>query len=176
MTLIRLQCRGAVVALRLLILLIIVVTVMQGQDGAIDAALASRVGTLIYGNGTKTTYNYASSDFVTSGLGHLNKTALFTSTVEGKATLGGATTSLASRDYQYSNLGMVSSLNKSIHSSLAAGITSLDYSFSYDDKGRLQGSTLATGGMNIYELTMGYNAVGGITSKDSDLPNGVLTH
>jgi RHS repeat-associated protein len=26
--------------------------------------------------------------------------------------------------------------------------------------------------MNIYELTMGYNAVGGITSKDSDLPNG----
>ena len=131
-----------------------------------------QIGTLIYGNGTKTTYNYASSDFVTSGLGHLNKTALFTSTVEGKATLGGATTSLASRDYQYSNLGMVSSLNKSIHSSLAAGITSLDYSFSYDDKGRLQGSTLATGGMNIYELTMGYNAVGGITSKDSDLPNG----
>jgi hypothetical protein len=61
---------------------------------------------------------------------------------------GGATTSLASRDYQYSNLGMVSSLNKSIHSSLAAGITSLDYSFSYDDKGRLLGSTLATGGMN----------------------------
>src|SRR6056300_865778 len=131
-----------------------------------------QIGTLIYGNGTKTTYNYASSDFVTSGLGHLNKTALFTSTVEGKATLGGATTSLASRDYQYSNLGMVSSLNKSIHSSLAAGITSLDYSFSYDDKGRLQGSTLATGGMNIYELTMGYNEVGGITSKDSDLPNG----
>ena len=131
-----------------------------------------QIGTLIYGNGTKTTYNYASSDFVTSGLGHLNKTALFTSTVEGKATLGGATTSLASRDYQYSNLGMVSSLNKSIHSSLAAGITSLDYSFSYDDKGRLLGSTLATGGMNIYELTMGYNAVGGITSKDSDLPNG----
>ena len=131
-----------------------------------------QIGTLIYGNGTKTTYNYASSDFVTSGLGHLNKTALFTSTVEGKATLGGATTSLASRDYQYSNLGMVSSLNKSIHSTLAAGITSLDYSFSYDDKGRLLGSTLATGGMNIYELTMGYNAVGGITSKDSDLPNG----
>ncbi len=131
-----------------------------------------QIGTLIYGNGTKTTYNYASSDFVTSGLGHLNKTALFTATVEGKATLGGATTSLVSRDYQYSNLGMVNSLNKSIHSTLAAGITSLDYSFSYDDKGRLLGSTLATGGMNIYELTMGYNAVGGITSKDSDLPNG----
>jgi len=131
-----------------------------------------QIGTLIYGNGTKTTYNYASSDFVTSGLGHLNKTALFTSTVEGKATLSGATTALVSRDYEYSNLGMVNSLNKSIHSTLAAGITSLDYSFSYDDKGRLQGSTLATGGMNIYELTMGYNAVGGITSKDSDLPNG----
>jgi len=48
----------------------------------------------------------------------------------------------------------------------------LDYSFSYDDKGRLSGSTLATGGSNIYEMTMGYNAAGGITSKDSDRPGG----
>jgi len=44
-------------------------------------------------------------------------------------------------------------------------ITALDYSFSYDDKGRLSGSTLATGGSNIYEMTMGYNAAGGITSR-----------
>ena len=81
-------------------------------------------------------------------------------------------TTLVARDYQYSNLGMVTSLSKGVHASLAAGVTALDYSFSYDDKGRLSGSTLATGGSNIYEMTMGYNAAGGITSKASDRPGG----
>ncbi len=65
---------------------------------------------------------------------------------------------------------MVSGLHKGVHSSLTAGVSALDYSFSYDDKGRLSGSTLATGGSTIYQMTMGYNAAGGITSKVSVRP------
>ena len=129
-------------------------------------------GRLKYGNGTETTYNYASSAFTSLSLDYLNKSSLYASSVDGKATQGGFMTTLVDRDYQYSNLGMVSSLSKGVHTSLAAGVTALDYSFSYDDKGRLSGSTLAAGGSNIYEMTMGYNAAGGITSKDSDRPGG----
>ena len=131
-----------------------------------------QIGKLKYGNGTETTYNYASSAFTGLSLDYLNKSSLYASSVDGKATQGGSMTTLVDRDYQYSNLGMVSSLSKGVHASLAAGVTALDYSFSYDDKGRLSGSTLATGGSNIYEMTMGYNAAGGITSKDSDRPGG----
>ena len=65
---------------------------------------------------------------------------------------------------------MVSWLHKGVHSSLTAGVSALDYSFSYDEKGRLSGSTLATGGSTIYQMTMGYNAAGGITSKASVRP------
>ena len=71
---------------------------------------------------------------------------------------------------------MVTSLSKGVHASLAAGVTALDYSFSYDDKGRLSGSTLATGGSTIYQMTMGYNAAGGITSKASVGEDGIRTH
>ena len=131
-----------------------------------------QIGKLKYGNGTETTYNYASSAFTGLSLDYLNKSSLYASSVDGKATQGGSMTTLVDRDYQYSNLGMVSSLSKEVHASLAAGVTALDYSFSYDDKGRLSGSTLAAGGSNIYEMTMGYNAAGGITSKDSDRPGG----
>jgi len=131
-----------------------------------------QIGKLKYGNGTETTYNYASSAFTGLSLDYLNKSSLYASSVDGKATQGGSMTTLVDRDYQYSNLGMVSSLSKEVHASLAAGVTALDYSFTYDDKGRLSGSTLAAGGSNIYEMTMGYNAAGGITSKDSDRPGG----
>ena len=131
-----------------------------------------QIGKLKYGNGTETTYNYASSAFTGLSLDYLNKSTLYASSVDGKATQGGSMTTLVARDYQYSNLGMVTSLSKGVHASLAAGVTALDYSFSYDDKGRLSGSTLATGGSNIYEMTMGYNAAGGITSKASHRPGG----
>ena len=129
-----------------------------------------QIGKLKYGNGTETSYNYASSAFTGLSLDDLNKSSLYASSVDGKATQGGSTTTLVDRDYQYSNLGMVSWLHKGVHSSLTAGVSTLDYSFSYDEKGRLSGSTLATGGSTIYQMTMGYNAAGGITSKASVRP------
>ncbi|MEL0335108.1 MAG: hypothetical protein VW980_04865 [Flavobacteriales bacterium] len=105
-----------------------------------------QIGKLKYGNGTETSYNYASSAFTGLSLDDLNKSSLYSSSVDGKATQGGSTTTLVDRDYQYSNLGMVSWLHKGVHSSLTAGVSALDYSFSYDEKGRLSGSTLATVG------------------------------
>src|SRR6056300_587459 len=68
-----------------------------------------QIGKLKYGNGTETSYNYASSAFTGLSLDDLNKSSLYASSVDGKATQGGSTTTLVDRDYQYSNLGMVTS-------------------------------------------------------------------
>ncbi len=120
-----------------------------------------QISLLTYGNGTSTTYSYAS--------GNTKKaTTLMSSAVTGKEQGGVSPTTLLSRQYAYNKQGMVSTMDRSIAGSLLSQSLVVNYhdSYSYDAFGRLEGHQQLNGTTPQYDLTMSYNKAGGITFKD----------
>jgi len=120
-----------------------------------------QISLLTYGNGTSTTYSYAS--------GNTKKaTTLMSAAVTGKEQGGVSPTTLLSRQYAYNKQGMVSTMDRSIAGSLLSQSLVVNYhdSYSYDAFGRLEGHQQLNGTTPQYDLTMSYNKAGGITFKD----------
>ncbi|MDA0899276.1 MAG: SpvB/TcaC N-terminal domain-containing protein, partial [Bacteroidetes bacterium] len=122
-----------------------------------------QISLLTYGNGTSTTYSYAS--------GNTKKaTTLMSSAVTGKEQGGVSPTTLLSRQYAYNKQGMVAAMDRSIAGSLLSQSSVVNYhdSYSYDAFGRLEGHHQLNGTTPQYDLTMSYNKAGGITFKDGN--------
>jgi RHS repeat-associated protein len=122
-----------------------------------------QISLLTYGNGTSTTYSYAS--------GNTKKaTTLMSSAVTGKEQGSTSPTTLLSRQYAYNKQGMVSTMDRSIAGSLLSQSSLVNYhdSYSYDAFGRLEGHQQLNGTTPQYDLTMSYNKAGGITFKDGN--------
>ena len=114
---------------------------VTGSDGEVYASISDytptgKMGTLIHGNGTTTTYTYNP----------------YTTHVTDIVTTNGTT--LQSKHYTYTNSGDIDSVTDSV-----AGVT---YDYTYDDLHRLTNET-NTGGFGAMQVT--YNAIGNITQK-----------
>ena len=114
---------------------------VTGSDGEVYASISDytptgKMGTLIHGNGTTTTYTYNP----------------YTTHVTDIVTTNGTT--LQSKHYTYFDSGDIDSVTDSV-----AGVT---YNYNYDDLHRLTNET-NTGGFGAMQVT--YNAIGNITQK-----------
>lgn len=122
-----------------------------------------QISQLTYGNGTTTSYSYAT--------GNTNKaTTLMGSTVNAKEQGASAFTPVLSRTYTYNKQGMVAQMNRSVAGSLLSQVGSASFTdaYTYDQFGRLDAHAQSKGGTSIYSLDMQYNQAGGITFKTSN--------
>ena len=110
-----------------------------------------------YGNGTETTFSY---DNITQTLLGSEVMAIIPSQ--------SSNTTVLNRDYTYNTKGMVSGLDRFVHTKLVPNQeTDQRFTFDYDEYSRLDASSFFLGGNTsaMYDLEMGYNDAGGITTK-----------
>jgi RHS repeat-associated protein len=137
--------------------------VTQDIVSAISYNGYGQISQLTYGNGTTTSYSYAT--------GNTNKaTTLMGSTVNAKEQGASAFTPVLSRTYTYNKQGMVAQMNRNVAGSLLSqvGNASFTDAYTYDRFGRLGAHAQSKGGTSIYSLDMQYNQAGGITFKTSN--------
>ena len=137
--------------------------VTQDIVSAISYNGYGQISQLTYGNGTTTSYSYAT--------GNTNKaTTLMGSTVNAKEQGASAFTPVLNRTYTYNKQGMVAQMNRSVAGSLLSQVGSASFTdaYTYDQFGRLDAHAQSKGGTSIYSLDMQYNQAGGITFKTSN--------
>jgi YD repeat-containing protein len=137
--------------------------VTQDIVSAISYNGYGQISQLTYGNGTTTSYSYAT--------GNTNKaTTLMGSTVNAKEQGASGFTPVLNRTYTYNKQGMVAQMNRSVAGSLLSqvGNASFTDAYTYDRFGRLDAHAQSKGAASIYSLDMQYNQAGGITFKTSN--------
>lgn len=138
---------------------------VQGATQAIVSEIyydgRGNISELIYGNGTNTTYEYSTRTQTLVG-----------SEVFGKPVGGTNKLSLLDRTYAYNGQGMISGIDRTMHSSLVQnGETSHSFDFNYDSFNRLEQGDLSISGLSgsMYNVTTTFNDAGGIVSKNSSV-------
>ena len=137
--------------------------VTQDIVSAISYNGYGQISQMTYGNGTTTSYSYAT--------GNTNKaTTLMGSTVNAKEQGASVFASVLSRTYAYNKQGMVAQMNRTVAGSLLSqtGNASFSDAYTYDRFGRLEAHEQSKGATSIYSLDMQYNQAGGITFKNSN--------